>query len=208
MSESSSEPMGSVQPVADVGRRRLLTAAMGVVGAIGVGAAAWPFLSSLQPSDRARVIGAPVEVFIGALEPGQMTRVQWRGQTIGIMRRTQAMIDNLAGNNARLRDPESNAAQQPGYAQNLHRSIRPEVLVLNIHCTHLGCVPQVLPEVGAQPFDSNWMGGFFCPCHRSTFDLAGRVYSGVPAVLNLLVPPYSFIDDDTLLIGVDPEGAA
>lgn len=207
MTESSIEPMGSVQPVTDLSRRRLLTAATGVVGAVGVGAAAWPFLASLRPSERARIIGAPVEVFIGALEPGQLARVQWRGQTIGIMRRTQQMIDNLNAHSGRLRDPNSTADQQPAYARNIHRSIRPDILVLNIHCTHLGCVPQVLPEVGAQPFDANWMGGFFCPCHRSTFDLAGRVFSGVPAVLNLLVPPYSFIDDDHVVIGVDPEGA-
>ncbi|MGY6588549.1 MAG: ubiquinol-cytochrome c reductase iron-sulfur subunit [Wenzhouxiangella sp.] len=206
---SETESMDSLQKPADPSRRRLLTAATGVLGAAGVAAAAWPFVATLQPSARARIVGAPVEVFIGNLEPGQLARVQWRGSTIGIMRRTERMLSQLEGLNSRLRDPDSgNVNQQPPYAQNLYRSIRPEILVLNIHCTHLGCVPQVLPEVGPQPFDSNWRGGFFCPCHRSTFDLAGRVFSGVPAIANLLVPPHSFIDDDHVLIGVDPEGAA
>ncbi|MEE4295698.1 MAG: ubiquinol-cytochrome c reductase iron-sulfur subunit [Wenzhouxiangella sp.] len=206
---SETEPLASVQPVADTSRRRLLLASTGVVGAVGAGAAAWPFLASLRPSEKARVIGAPVEVFIGNLEPGELVRVQWRGSTIGIMRRTERMLTDLPAVSDRLRDPDSsNLDQQPEYARNLHRSIRPEILVLNMHCTHLGCVPQVIPEVEAQPFDSNWRGGFFCPCHRSTFDLAGRVYAGVPASANLLVPPYSFLDDENVIIGVDPEGVA
>ena len=206
---SETEPLASVQPVADTSRRRLLLASTGVVGAVGAGAAAWPFLASLRPSEKAKVIGAPVEVFIGNLEPGQLVRVQWRGSTIGIMRRTDRMLGDLDVVADRLRDPDSsNLDQQPEYARNQHRSIRPEILVLNMHCTHLGCVPQVIPEVEAQPFDANWRGGFFCPCHRSTFDLAGRVYSGVPASANLLVPPYSFIDDENVIIGVDPEGVA
>src|SRR6056297_632967 len=206
---SQTETLASVQPKADTSRRRLLLASTGVVGAVGVGAAAWPFLASLRPSEKARVVGAPVAVFIGNLEPGQLARVQWRGSTIGIMRRTERMLEDLDGLSDRLRDPDSsNTDQQPPYARNLHRSIRPEILVLNVHCTHLGCVPKVIPEVEAQPFDPDWRGGFFCPCHRSTFDLAGRVYSGVPASSNLLVPPYSFLDDENVIIGVDPEGAA
>ncbi len=206
---SETESLDAEQPAADMSRRRLLLGTTSVVGAVGVAAAAWPFLASLRPSARARIVGAPVEVFIGNLEPGQLARVQWRGQTIGIMRRTERMLEQLPDLNPRLRDPESSVAdQQPDYARNLHRSIRPEILVLNVHCTHLGCVPQVIPEIGAQPFDSDWRGGFFCPCHRSTFDLAGRVYSGVPAVRNLLVPPHSFIDDEHVIIGVDPEGAS
>ncbi len=206
---SETESLDSIQPQTDLGRRRLLMATTGVIGAAGVGAAAWPFLSSLQPSSKARIVGAPVEVYIGNLEPGQLTRVQWRGQTIGIMRRTDRMLEELPGLAERLRDPESSVAdQQPDYARNVHRSIRPEILVLNVHCTHLGCVPQVVPEIGPQPFDSDWKGGFFCPCHRSTFDLAGRVFRGVPAIRNLLVPPYSFIDDDNVMIGMDPEEGA
>jgi ubiquinol-cytochrome c reductase iron-sulfur subunit len=205
---SETETLDSVQPPPNPSRRRLLTAATGVIGGAGVAAAAWPFLASLRPSEKAKIVGAPVEVFIGNLEPGQMQRVQWRGSTIGIMRRTDSMLAQLPDLTDRLRDPQSEADQQPGYAQNQHRSIRPEILVLNIHCTHLGCIPQILPEVQAQPFDPDWRGGFFCPCHRSKFDLAGRVYNGVPAALNLLVPPYSFPDDEHVMIGVDPEGAA
>ncbi len=206
---SQTETLASVQPKADTSRRRLLLASTGVVGAIGAGAAAWPFLASLRPSEKAKVVGAPVEVFIGNLEPGQLVRVTWRGSTIGIMRRTERMLGDLEALDDRLRDPDSsNLGQQPQYARNQHRSIRPEILVLNVHCTHLGCVPRVLPEVEAQPFDPDWRGGFFCPCHRSTFDLAGRVYSGVPASSNLLVPPYSFLDDENVIIGVDPEGVA
>jgi len=205
---SETEPLASVQAPEDPSRRRLLGAATGVVGAVGVGAAAWPFLATLRPSDKAKVIGAPVEVYIGTLDPGQITRVQWRGQTIGIMRRTENMLAQLPSLTERLRDPESDIPQQPAYAQNEYRSIRPDILVVNMHCTHLGCIPRVIPEVGAQPFDENWKGGFFCPCHRSMFDLAGRVYTGVPAVLNLLVPPYSFSDEEHVVIGIDPEGVA
>jgi ubiquinol-cytochrome c reductase iron-sulfur subunit len=206
---SETESLDSIQPPADPSRRRLLTVATGVVGAVGVGAAAWPFLASLRPSSKARIVGAPVEVYIGNLEPGQLARVQWRGQTIGIMRRTERMLEQLPGLADRLRDPDSSVTgQQPDYARNPYRSIRPEILVLNVHCTHLGCVPQVIPEIGPQSFDADWKGGFFCPCHRSTFDLAGRVYRGVPAAMNLLVPPYTFIDENHVLIGVDHEGAA
>lgn len=206
---SETESLDSIQPPTDLGRRRLLMATTGVIGAAGIGAAAWPFLASLRPSAKARIVGAPVEVYIGNLEPGQLARVQWRGQTIGIMRRTEPMLEQLPELTDRLRDPESSVAgQQPDYARNLHRSIRPEILVLNVHCTHLGCIPRVVPEVGAQPFDADWRGGFFCPCHRSKFDLAGRVYQGVPAIRNLLVPPYSFVDDEHVVIGVDHEQGA
>ncbi len=205
---SETESLESERPVADPSRRRLLLAGTSAVGAVGVAAAAWPFLASLRPSQRALVVGAPVEVFIGNLEPGQIVRVQWRGSTIGILRRTESMLAQLEGLAPRLRDPDSSVAdQQPEYARNLHRSIRPEYLVLNMHCTHLGCVPSIFPEVGPQPFDANWRGGFFCGCHRSTFDLAGRVFSGVPAGRNLLIPPHSFVDDEHVIIGVDPEGA-
>lgn len=205
---SDKQSLASVEPVADKGRRMLLLAGTGAVGAVGAGFAAWPFLASWRPSARARVIGAPVEAYIGDLEPGQLIRMQWRGQTIGILRRTQAMVDDLPEINDDLRDPNSEEIdQQPEYAANTHRSIRPELLVLNMHCTHLGCVPEFIPEVGAQPFEDNWKGGFFCPCHKSKFDLAGRVYSGVPAPTNLIIPPYSFVDDEHVIIGVHPEGA-
>ena len=136
-----------------------------------------------------------------------MLKVQWRGQTIGVLRRTEEVIDLLPEVDPDLRDPQSLESTQPEFAQNEVRAMRPEYLVVNMHCTHLGCVPQVIPEVGAQPFEENWKGGFFCPCHKSKFDMAGRVYKGVPAPTNLIIPPYSFIDDTTLVIGVNPEGA-
>jgi len=202
---SDIDQLDSIQPQTDLSRRRLLLAGTGVVGAVGAGFLAWPFYASWKPSAKARVVGAPVEVFIGDLEPGQMTRVQWRGQAMGVMRRTDRMLEDLGVLSDRLRDPQSEQAQQPEYARNEHRSIRPEFLVLNMHCTHLGCVPQVLPEVEAQSFDEDWRGGFYCPCHKSTFDLAGRVYRGVPAALNLLIPPHHFVADDRVVIGVDPD---
>jgi len=206
---SDNQPLASLQPVTDKGRRMLLLAGTGVVGAVGAGFASWPFIASWTPSARARVIGAPVEAYIGAMVPGQLIKVVWRGQTIGILRRNEEMLGDLGEVESELRDPASeNGDQQPDYATNQHRSIRPEYLVVNMHCTHLGCVPEFIPEVGAQPFEDNWRGGFFCPCHKSKFDLAGRVYSGVPAPTNLIVPPYSFLDDKNVMIGVDPEGAA
>lgn len=205
----SETDLASMQPPENPGRRRLLTWTTGVVGAVGAGLAIWPFAASWKPSAKARLVGAPIEVNIGNLEPGQMMRVVWRGQTIGILRRNERMLDDLPKLNDRLADPESEVAtQQPPYAQNVARAIKPEYWVANIHCTHLGCIPQLLPEAESQPFDSQWLGGFFCPCHRSKFDLSGRVYSGVPAQLNLVIPPYHYIDDQTVMIGVGPEGAA
>lgn len=207
---SDKDSLASLEPAPNKGRRMLLLAGTGVVGAIGAGFAAWPFFASWKPSAKARVIGAPVEAYVGDLEPGQLMRLQWRGQTIGILNRTEQMVDNLPEVNDQLRDPDSTASpdQQPDYAQNIYRSIRPELLVLNMHCTHLGCVPEYIPEVGAQPFEENWKGGFYCPCHKSKFDLAGRVYTGVPAPTNLAVPPYYFPDDDNVIIGAESEGAA
>lgn len=203
---SDKQPLASVEPQTDQSRRMLLLAGTGAMGAVGAGFAAWPFLASWKPSARARVVGAPVEAFIGELKLGQMIRLQWRGQTIGILRRSEQMVENLAQINDQLSDPASeNPEQQPPYASNIHRSINPEILVLNLHCTHLGCVPEFIPEVGPQPFEQNWKGGFFCPCHKSKFDLAGRVYSGVPAPTNLVVPPYSFVDSEHVIIGADAE---
>ncbi len=190
------------------GRRRFLIASTSVVGATGVGFAAVPFIESWMPSAKAQAVGAPVRVNFGALQPGQILKVLWRGQTIGILRRTQETLDLLATMDDRLRDPESAESEQPSFAHNEVRAARPEYLVVNMICTHLGCVPQVVPEVGAQPWDENWKGGFYCPCHKSKFDMAGRVYKGVPAPTNLRIPPYHFIDDQTLLIGVNPEGVA
>jgi ubiquinol-cytochrome c reductase iron-sulfur subunit len=148
-----------------------------------------------------------VEVNIGRLKEGQLLKVQWRGQTIGILRRTQEMISDLVKVTPMLADPESVEADQPVYVHGEQRALKPEFLVVNMHCTHLGCVPQIIPQVGPQPFDENWNGGFYCPCHKSKFDLSGRVYKGVPAPNNLRIPPYSFLDDRTVMIGVSPQGA-
>jgi len=190
------------------GRRRFLIATTSVVGATGVGIAAIPFVESWKPSAKAQAIGAPVQVNIEGLEPGQILKVQWRGQTIGILRRSKEVLDLLPSMDDRLRDPLSQESEQPSFAQNEGRALNEEFLVVNMHCTHLGCVPQVIPTVGAEPFDDDWKGGFFCPCHKSKFDMAGRVFKGVPAPTNLRIPPYSFIDDKTLIIGVSPEGVA
>jgi len=190
------------------GRRRFLVASTAVVGAAGVGFAAVPFIQSWQPSAKAQSLGAPVQIDINRLDPGQLLKVQWRGQTIGILRRTQESLRLLSDVTPDLRDPESLESEQPSFAQNETRALKEEFLVVNMHCTHLGCVPQMLPEVGPQSFQENWKGGFFCPCHKSKFDMAGRVYKGVPAPTNLKIPPYSFIDNRTLLIGVNQEGVA
>ena len=192
----------------DKGRRRFLTVTTAVVGGAGVIVAAVPFIKSWQPSARAQTAGAPVEADISKLEDGQMVMYEWRGQPIWIIRRTKAQLDALPGLDAQLRDPKSeNAEQQPAFAQNEYRSLKPEVLVLVGLCTHLGCAPKLHPDLKPEPFDAEWKGGFFCPCHKSRFDMAGRVYSGVPAPTNLVVPPYKFIDDGHILIGVS-EGAA
>ncbi len=190
------------------GRRRFLIASTSVVGATGVGIAAIPFLESWKPSARAQAIGAPVQVNIEGLEEGQLLKVQWRGQTIGILRRSKQTLDLLPALDDRLRDPTSLESEQPAFALNEARSLQAEYLVVNMHCTHLGCVPQVIPTVGPEPFDEDWKGGFFCPCHKSKFDMSGRVYKAVPAPTNLRIPPYSFLDERTLVIGVSPEGVA
>ena len=189
------------------GRRRFLVATTSVVGGVGVGIAAVPFIKSWMPSARAQAIGVPVEVNIDKLKEGQLLKVQWRGQTIGVLRRTQEMVDGLSKVDASLSDPESLNAEQPEYIHGESRALKPEFLVVNMHCTHLGCVPQMIPQVGPQLFDADWNGGFYCPCHKSKFDLSGRVYNGVPAPTNLRIPPYSFLDENTLIIGVSPQGA-
>jgi ubiquinol-cytochrome c reductase iron-sulfur subunit len=185
--------------VLDRNRRHFLSVAAAVTGGVGVAAAAVPFLSSLQPSARARALGAPVEVSVGMLEPGEMVRVVWRGKVVYVVRRGEEMLARLDKTEEFLRDPNSEVAeQQPEYAANQYRSIKPEYLVVIGVCTHLGCAPLAQFEVGPAP---DWFGGFFCPCHGSRFDLAGRVYKGVPAPTNLNVPPYRFVRDDVILIG-------
>jgi len=182
-------------------RRHFLTVATITVGAAGAGLAAIPFLASLKPSARAQALGAPVEVAIGSLQPGEMVRVLWRGKLIFILRRTPTMLEHLSEGLDLLRDPNSEVAtQQPQYTVNATRSVRPEFLVVEGSCTHLGCAP--LEDFDLRPAD-NWHGGFFCPCHGSKFDLAGRVYKGVPAPANLRIPPYRFVRDDLILIGQD-----
>ncbi|MFK7956095.1 MAG: ubiquinol-cytochrome c reductase iron-sulfur subunit [Lysobacterales bacterium] len=191
------------------GRRRFLTGTVAVVGGLGAAGAAVPFIKMWQPSARAKAAGAPVEVTIDKLEAGQLLQVEWRGQPVWVVNRTKPMLDGLPQVRDRLQDPDSdNADQQPEYANNEYRSVKPEMLVLLGICTHLGCSPKFIPEMGPQPFDSNWQGGFFCPCHSSRFDLAGRVFQGVPAPANLKVPPHTYLDASRLLIGVNPEGAA
>ena len=193
----------------NTGRRRFLTATTAVVGAVGAGFAAVPFIKSWSPSARARFAGAPVSQDISALIEGTQLVINWRGQPIFIARRSAAMLDTMKSLDALLADPASaNIDQQPKYAQNPSRSIKPEISVLVGVCTHLGCAPEHLPEVKPQPFDADWKGGYFCPCHKSRYDLAGRVYKAQPAPANLPVPPYYFENDSTLVIGVDPQGAA
>jgi ubiquinol-cytochrome c reductase iron-sulfur subunit len=189
----------------DQNRRHFLTIATAVTGAVGVGFAAVPFLSSLKPSARAQALGAPVEVNVAAMQPGEMVRVLWRGRLVFVLRRTDDMLARLPEGVDQLRDPNSEVAeQQPNYAANGTRSVRPEYLVVEGSCTHLGCAP--LEDFEVRPSE-NWGGGFFCPCHGSKFDLAGRVFRGVPAPTNLRVPPYRFVTDDLILVGQDT-GAA
>jgi ubiquinol-cytochrome c reductase iron-sulfur subunit len=185
----------------DRNRRHFLTVATVVTGAVGAGFAAIPFLSSLQPSARAQALGAPVEVPIGSLEPGEMIRVLWRGRLVFVLRRDEDMLTRLQENLDQLDDPNSEVVeQQPEYTANETRSVKPEYLVVEGSCTHLGCAP--LEDFEVRPSE-NWGGGFFCPCHGSKFDLAGRVFKGVPAPTNLRVPPHRFVRDDLILIGQD-----
>jgi len=189
----------------DRNRRHFLTVATLVTGGVGIGLAAIPFLASLKPSARAQALGAPVEVPLGSLEPGEMIRVMWRGRLVFVVRRDEEMLSRLPKVIDFLRDPDSEVVeQQPEFAVNEHRSIKPEYLVVEGSCTHLGCAP--LAEFDVGPAD-NWFGGFFCPCHGSRFDLSGRVYNGVPAPTNLRVPPYRYIREDIIIIGQE-SGAA
>lgn len=190
-------------------RRRFLTAVTSGVGLAGAAAAVVPFVASMTPSARARAAGAPVEVDISKLAPGQMLTVEWRGKPVWIINRTEEMLEDLGTLSERLSDPASDEPQQPDYARNEFRSIKPRYLVVVGICTHLGCAPTRKFEMGAASgVMPDWKGGFFCPCHGSMFDLAGRVYRNVPAPTNLVVPPYSFVSDNKVLVGVDPEEAA
>lgn len=190
-------------------RRRFLTAATSVVGAVGAVGVAVPFVGSWNPSAKAKAAGAPVKFDVSKLEPGEMRVVEWRGKPVYVVRRTTEILANLPSLDGSLRDPSSAQSDQPDYVDGNTRAIRDEFMVLVGLCTHLGCAPKFRPEVGSQipPDGSEWKGGFFCPCHGSMFDLAGRVYKSVPAPTNLVVPPYSFEDDNVIVIGVDQEAA-
>lgn len=184
----------------DKGRRRFLTVATGVVGGAGAVGVAVPFIASWNPSARAKNAGAPVEVNIAKAEPGQMIRVKWRGKPVWVVRRTPEMLEELDGLADRLRDPDSQEPQQPSYATNKYRAIKEEFFVAVGICTHLGCSPTYY-QSGMGEHVEGVASGFFCPCHGSKFDIAGRVFQSVPAPLNLVVPPHYYVDDNTILVG-------
>ena len=188
-------------------RRRLLIGATSAVGAVGVGGVAVPFIGSWSPSARAKAAGAPVKADFSKLEPGQMVIVEWRGKPVFVVRRTEETLVNLSKRDDVLRDPSCLEGDQPDYVSKEYRSIKPEYLVLTGLCTHLGCSPKYRPELAPEDLGPDWLGGFFCPCHGSRFDLAGRVFKGVPAPTNLTVPPYKYTSDTTIIIGVDEEEA-
>jgi ubiquinol-cytochrome c reductase iron-sulfur subunit len=185
-------------------RRRFLTAATSVVGGVGIAFAAVPFITAMNPSARAQAAGAPVEADISKLEPGQRMTVEWRGKPVWIVRRTEENLKSLEELKGTLRDPDSQENLQPDYAKNGTRAIKPEYFIVIGICTHLGCSPSYVKSTDPHSLGQDWKGGFFCPCHGSRFDLAGRVYSGVPAPLNLEVPPYNYLSETRIQIGVDP----
>jgi ubiquinol-cytochrome c reductase iron-sulfur subunit len=187
----------------DLSRRKFLTAATVSTGGLGAAFMLTPFLASWSPSERARAEGAPTEVDLSKLEPGQMAVVTWRKQQIYVVRRTTEMVESLQRVAASLKDPDSKDSDQPNYAMNDVRARRPEFLVVVGNCTHLGCLPKARFEAGMAELGADWPGGFFCPCHGSRFDMAGRVFQGSPASVNLRVPPYAFEGDSKLVIGVD-----
>jgi ubiquinol-cytochrome c reductase iron-sulfur subunit len=193
----------NVDHTVDDNRRKFLTLATSAVGGFGVIMAAIPFVESWQPSERARALGAPVTVDISKLEAGQMITATWRKQVIYIVGRTQALVDKLSKNDGDLKDASSKNSIQPAYAKNEMRSRRTDVLVLIGICTHLGCLPKQFFDPGDPVLGPSWPGGFRCPCHGSRFDLAGRVFDGSPAPTNLSIPPYSFKDQHTLIVGLD-----
>ncbi len=190
------------------GRRRFLITATSVAGGIASVAWATPFVMSMMPSERAKAAGAPVEVDISKLEPGMLLVVEYRGKAVWVLNRTPEMLATLPKLNDKLSDPKSERDQQPKYAQNLTRSIKPEILVTSGVCTHLGCSPIFRKDIAPADLGPDWLGGFFCPCHGSMFDLAGRVYKNVPAPTNLFVPPHTYLSENILLIGADSKEAA
>jgi len=191
----------------NVGRRRFLVAATSVVGAVGAAGAAIPFLGSWAPSAKAKAAGAPVRVNISKVEPGQQVVAEWRGQPVFVVHRTPEIMAGLETLEPTLADPDSKESEQPSYVDPKHRSIRPEILIVIGLCTHLGCAPTFRPEVAPADLGPDWIGGYFCACHGSRYDLAGRVYKAQPAPLNLPVPPYSYETDDVVIVGIDEETA-
>ncbi|HZV61257.1 MAG TPA: ubiquinol-cytochrome c reductase iron-sulfur subunit [Methylophilaceae bacterium] len=191
----------------DQSKRRFLIAATSAAGGIAVAATAVPFVASMMPSEKAKAAGAPVEVDISKIEPGAMITVEWRGRPVWIINRTEEMLATLPELKDELSDPELKVAQQPAYCQNATRSIKPNLMVLVGICTHLGCSPSPKLEANGD-MGADWKGGFFCPCHGSKFDLAGRVFTGSPAPTNLVVPLHQYISDAVLLIGADESGVA
>ncbi|HEU4619333.1 MAG TPA: ubiquinol-cytochrome c reductase iron-sulfur subunit [Gammaproteobacteria bacterium] len=184
-------------------RRHFLTVATFVTGGAGIVATAVPFVASFQPSARAQALGAPVQHDVSKIEPGALLKLEWRGQPIYLLHRTEHMLQQVEKADPLLKDPKSEKSIQPDYAMNEYRSIRPEMLVLIGVCTHLGCAPQPRFEVAPADLGPEWPGGFLCPCHGSKFDLAGRVFKDVPAPTNLTVPPYRYVNDTTIQIGSD-----
>ena len=187
----------------DTGRRRFLTVATSAAGGVAAAAVATPFVLSFFPSERAKAAGAPVEVDISKLEAGQKINVEWRGKPVWVVNRTPEQVKNLAKLDGKLVDPKSEAPQQPEYCKNAHRSIKPEILVAVGICTHLGCSPTFRPDLAPADLGADRLGGFYCPCHGSKFDLAARVYSGVPAPSNMEIPPHKYLSDTRLLVGDD-----
>jgi ubiquinol-cytochrome c reductase iron-sulfur subunit len=188
----------------DKTRRRLIVATSVVGGAASLGAAV-PFAASMWPSERARAAGAPVEIDISNIAPGELAVFEWRGKPVWVIRRTKEMLASLKAVEGRLSDPASKASEQPRYAENEYRSAKPEIMVMEGVCTHLGCSPQLKGAEAKAEMGGDWAGGFYCPCHGSKFDLAGRVFRGAPAPVNLRVPPYEFVSEGTLVIGEDKE---
>lgn len=199
---------GSVLPAdsPDDADRRLWLGAATVAGSAGLVATTVPFVASFAPSEKARALGAPVDVDLGSLRPGELRTVEWRGKPVFVLRRTPEMIDALARHDGLLADPQSRRSEQPEAARNTLRSSRPDLAVIEAVCTHLGCVPTFRPTPGAADIGADWPGGFYCPCHGSKFDLAGRVFKNVPAPTNLTVPPHRFLAEAVLSIGTDPGG--
>ncbi|WP_029934027.1 ubiquinol-cytochrome c reductase iron-sulfur subunit [Thiomicrospira pelophila] len=189
----------------NIKRRQVLAGATGVVGAVGAAFVAVPFLGSWQPSEKAKAAGAPVDADISGLQPGQMMTLSWRGKPVWIVRRTPEMLERLTTLDELLRDPDSVASIQPDYCQNPSRALKPEYLVVVGICTHLGCAPLYRPAVNSTDMAEDWRGGFFCPCHGSSFDLAGRVFRSVPAPTNLEIPPYMYLSETHIRVGEDAE---